>query len=181
MLIPCVLAMLAIANLQYAWTLFTTDITKSFHARLDQVQWTLTCFIIAQTLLFPINAFLVDRVGPRLIVTLAALLVGAGWIGAGMVNSLPALYAVYAVGGIGAGAVYGGCVGLAMKWFPDRRGLCVGIVAGSYGFGTALTGLPIDHMIRSSGYRSAFITWGIIQGVVVLIAAQFLKMPPPGW
>src|SRR4030088_1188574 len=82
-LIPCVVAMLAIANLQYAWTLFTTDITKSFHARLDQVQWTLTCFIIAQTLLFPINAFLVDRVGPRLIVTLAALFVAVGWIGAG--------------------------------------------------------------------------------------------------
>jgi OFA family oxalate/formate antiporter-like MFS transporter len=68
-----------------------------------------------------------------------------------------------------------------MKWFPDRRGLCVGIVAGSYGFGTALTALPIDRMIKSSGYRSAFITWGIVQGIVVLLAAQFIKMPPPGW
>ena len=100
------IAMMAIANLQYAWTLFTTDLTKSLHARLDAVQWTLTFFIIAQTTLFPINAYLVDRLGPRLIATLASLLVAVGWVGSGLVNSLPALYAVYAIGGIGAGAVY---------------------------------------------------------------------------
>ena len=180
-LIPCVVAMLAIANLQYAWTLFTTDIMKSFHARLDAVQLTLTFFIIAQTVLFPINAYLVDRFGPRLIVTMASLLVAVGWIGAGRVNSLPALYAVYAIGGIGAGAVYGGCVGVAMKWFPDRRGLCVGVVAGSYGFGTALTALPIAYLIEHNGYRTAFILFGAIQGLVVLVAAQFLRMPPAGW
>src|SRR5262249_59326445 len=100
--------------------------------------------------------------------------------GAGLVNSLPALYFVYALAGIGAGAVYGGCVGVAMKWFPDRRGLCVGLGARSFGFGTALTALPIDHMIKTTRYRSAFILWGIIQGVVVLLAAQFLPIPPSG-
>src|SRR5512142_2595673 len=88
-LLPCIFAMLAIANLQYAWTFFTTDITKALNARLDAVQWTLTFFIIAQTALFPINAYLVDRFGPRLVVTVASLLVAAGWIGAGWVNSLP--------------------------------------------------------------------------------------------
>lgn len=180
-LIPCVLAMLAIANLQYAWTLFTTDLTKSFHARLDAVQWTLTFFIIAQTVLFPINAYLVDRFGPRVIVTMASVLVAVGWIGAGRVNSLPALYVVYAIGGIGAGAVYGGCIGVAMKWFPDRRGLCVGVVAGSYGFGTALTTLPISYLIEHNGYRTAFVIFGALQGLVVLTAAQFLRMPTTGW
>jgi OFA family oxalate/formate antiporter-like MFS transporter len=180
-LIPCIVAMLAIANLQYAWTLFTTDITKSFHARLDQVQWTLTFFIIAQTVLFPLNAYLVDRFGPRRVVTLASLLVAIGWIGAGRVNSLSALYAVYAIGGVGAGGVYSACVGVAMKWFPDRRGLCVGVVAGSYGFGTALTTLPISYLIEHNGYRTAFILFGAIQGLVVLVAAQFLRMPPSGW
>jgi MFS transporter, OFA family, oxalate/formate antiporter len=173
--------MLAIANLQYAWTLFTTEITSGFHARLDQVQWTLTFFIIAQTVLFPINAYLVDRFGPRLIVTMASLLVAIGWIGAGRVNTLSALYAVYAIGGVGAGGVYSACVGVAMKWFPDRRGLCVGVVAGSYGFGTALTALPIAYLIEHNGYRTAFILFGAIQGLVVLVAAQFLRMPPVGW
>ena len=185
-LLPCIFAMLAIANLQYAWTLFTTDLTKVFHARLDAVQWTQTFFIIAQTALFPLNAYLIDRFGPRLMITLAAALVAIGWVGAGLANSLPALYVVYAIGGIGAGAVYGGCIGVAMKWFPDRRGLCVGLVAGSYGFGTALTTLPIAYLIDHRGYRSAFILFGAIQGIVVLISAQFLRMPahnwtPPNW
>ena len=180
-LLPCIFAMLAIANLQYAWTLFTTDLTKVFHARLDAVQWTLTFFIIAQTALFPLNAYLIDRFGPRLMITLAGVLVAVGWVGAGLANSLPALYVVYAIGGIGAGAVYGGCIGIAMKWFPDRRGLCVGLVAGSYGFGTALTTLPISYLIDHHGYRSAFLLFGAIQGLVVLIAAQFLRMPPLNW
>ena len=173
--------MLAIANLQYAWTFFTTDITKTLHARLDAVQWTLTFFIIAQTALFPINAYLVDQFGPRVIVTLAALLVAFGWVGAGLVNSLPALYLVYAIGGIGAGAVYGGCVGVAMRWFPDRRGLCVGVVAGSYGFGTALTIRPVTYLIEHNGYRTAFVVFGALQGLIVFLSAQFLRMPPPGW
>ncbi len=180
-LVPAVIAMLAVANLQYAWTLFTTDLTKSLHVRLDQIQWTLTFFIIAQTALFPINAFLVDRFGPRLVVTIASLFVAIGWIGAGRATSLAVLYTVYAFGGIGAGAVYSACVGVAMKWFPDRRGLCVGVVAGSYGFGTAITVLPISYLIEHQGYRSAFMIFGAIQGAVVLMGAQFLRMPPPRW
>src|SRR5262245_6899443 len=180
-LLACSVAMLAIANLQYAWTLFTTDLTESLQVRLDAVQWTLTFFVIAQTALFPINAYLVDRIGPRIVVALASVLVAVGWVGAGLVNSLIPLYISYAIGGIGAGAVYGACVGAAMKWFPDRRGLCVGIVAGSYGFGTAFTTIPIDIMIKSSGYRSAFIIFGVAQGIVVLAAARFIRMPPDGW
>src|SRR5215813_10784368 len=180
-LVACSVAMLAVANLQYAWTLFTTDLTKSLNARLDAVQWTLTFFVIAQTALFPLNAYLTERIGPRIVVGVASVLVAMGWIGAGLADSLPALYVSYAIGGVGAGAVYGACVGVAMKWFPDRRGLCVGIVAGSYGFGTALTVIPIDYLIRTSGYRSAFIIFGAVQGIVVLAVAPLIKMPPEGW
>jgi MFS transporter, OFA family, oxalate/formate antiporter len=180
-LAACIIAMLAIANLQYAWTWFTTPLTQSLHATLATVQVAFTFFVLAQTWLAPINAYLVDRFGARIVVSVAGLLVGAGWIGAGLANSLSALYAAYGIGGIGAGAVYSATIGIAMKWFPDRRGLCVGAVAGSYGFGTALTVLPISHMIETSGYRSAFLIWGAIQGLVVLVAAQFLTMPPTGW
>src|SRR4030095_2627308 len=156
-LVACSVAMLAIANLQYAWTLFTTDLTKSLNARLDAVQWTLTFFIIAQTALFPLNAYLTDRIGPRIVVGAASVLVAIGWIGAGLAGSLPALYASYTSGGIGAGAVCGACVVVTMKWFPDRRGLCVGIVAGSYGFGTALTIRPVAYLIEHNGYRRALV------------------------
>jgi OFA family oxalate/formate antiporter-like MFS transporter len=180
-LAACSVAMLAIANLQYAWTLFTIPLTQSLHASLAAVQLAFTFFALAQTFLAPINSHLVDRFGPRIVVSFAGLLVGAGWIGAGLAQSLPPLYVASAIGGLGAGAVYSASIGIAMKWFPDRRGLCVGAVAGSYGFGTALTVLPISQMIKTSGYQSAFLTWGVIQGLVVLAAAQFLRMPPTGW
>jgi OFA family oxalate/formate antiporter-like MFS transporter len=173
--------MLAVANLQYAWTLFTDPLIKNLDATLAAVQWAFSFFVLTQTGLFPINAYLVDRFGARIVVSVASALVAVGWIGAGFAESLPALYVAYGLGGVGAGAVYGATIGIALKWFPDRRGLCVGLVAGSYGFGTALTVLPISHMIDTSGYQSAFITWGAIQGLVVLLAAQFLRMPPEGW
>jgi len=176
--------MLSVANLQYAWTLFTTPLKNDFGTSLSVIQWAFTVFVIAQTGLFPFTAYMIDRFGPRVIVTLASIFVAIGWVGsgyAGPAKSLVGLYVAYGIGGLGAGAVYGACIGASMKWFPDRRGLCVGLVAGSYGFGAALTVLPIESMIRTSGYASALILFGIIQGVIVLIAAQFLRMPPDGW
>src|SRR5262245_8549523 len=180
-LAACIISMLAIANLQYAWTLFTTPLTRSLQAKLVAVQVAFSLFVLAQTWLAPINAYLVDRFGARLVVSVAGVFIGACWIGAGLATSLTELYIAYGIGGIGAGAIYSATIGIAIKWFPDRRGLGVGFVAGSFGFGTALTGIPIRHMIESNGYQSAFIFWGSVQGLIVLLAAQFLRTPPAGW
>jgi len=180
-LTACIVAMMAIANLQYAWTLFVAPLTEHLNVQLSSVQVAFMCFVVAQTFLLPATAYMVDRIGTRIVVSGAAILVGLSWILCGMADSLPFLYFASIVGGTGAGAVYGACIGLAMKWFPDRRGLCVGLVAGAYGFGTALTALPISQMISSSGYKVAFITFGAIQGAVVLAAGQFLRTPPEGW
>jgi MFS transporter, OFA family, oxalate/formate antiporter len=180
-LVACVVAMMAIANLQYAWTLFTLPLTQRLHATLSAVQLAFTLFILAETWLVPFEGYLVDRLGAWRIVTAGGLLVGLSWIGSGLAASLPALWVAYAIGGIGAGAVYGACVGTALKWFPDRRGLAAGLTAGSYGFGTALTVIPIQGMIAGRGYQSAFIIWGILQGIIVIAAAWFMRAPPPGW
>jgi OFA family oxalate/formate antiporter-like MFS transporter len=85
------------------------------------------------------------------------------------------------VAGIGAGIVYGTAIGLAMKWFPDHRGLAAGLTAAGFGAGSAATVAPIASMIASAGYQAAFIRWGIIQGITVIVAAFFLKSPPVGW
>jgi OFA family oxalate/formate antiporter-like MFS transporter len=180
-LTACVIAMMAIANLQYAWTLFTIPLTESLKATLSAVQLAFTFFILAETWLVPVEGYLIDKLGARIVVTVGGVLVGAGWIGSGFAQSLAGLYVWYTVGGVGAGAVYGASIGSALKWFPDRRGLAAGLTAGAYGVGTALTILPIQSMIESSGYRSAFVVWGAIQGVIVLAAAQFMLAPPAGW
>jgi OFA family oxalate/formate antiporter-like MFS transporter len=177
----CVVMMMAIANLQYAWTLFTIPISKAMGVKLSAVQLAFTIFILLETWLVPFEGWLIDKLGARLIVSVGGLMVGLSWIGSGMVTSLGGLYFWYGFGGVGAGAVYGACMGQALKWFPDRRGLAAGMTAGSYGFGTALTVLPIQAMIGSSGYQSAFIVFGIIQGLVVMGVSQFMVAPPDGW
>jgi OFA family oxalate/formate antiporter-like MFS transporter len=174
-------AMAAIANLQYSWTLFTTPLTKSLGAKLSDVQWAFTLFIICQTWLVPVEGYFIDRFGARLIVAVGGVLVGLGWIGCGFAESLGGLYLWSCVGGVGAGAVYGASIGTALKWFPDRRGLAAGLAAGAYGFGTALTVIPIQIMIDGRGYAYAFIFWGVIQGLMVIGAAQLLAKPPAGW
>ncbi|MGO9520358.1 MAG: oxalate/formate MFS antiporter [Candidatus Korobacteraceae bacterium] len=180
-LIAGIVAMMAIANLQYAWTLFTKPIQAHLHVSLVAVQWTFTLFIALETWLVPFEGYLVDRIGPRLMLGIGSIFVALGWIGSGRVETIGGLYFWYALGGIGAGIVYGGTIGNALKWFPDHRGLCVGLTAGAYGIGTATTIAPIAGMLKTSGYQHTFIVWGIVQGFVVLAAALFLARPPVGW
>src|SRR5262249_2165409 len=80
---------------------------------------------------------------------------------------------------IGAGAVYGTCVGNAVKWFVGRRGLAAGCTAAGFGAGTAATVVPISNWIANHGYQSAFLWFGLGQGVVILIVSQFLRAPSP--
>src|SRR5579863_946724 len=180
-LIAGIVAMMAIANLQYAWTLFTKPIQAHLGVSLVAVQWTFTLFVALETWLVPFEGYLVDKIGPRFMLGVGAVLVGLGWVGAGYAETINGLYFWYGVGGVGAGVVYGGAIGNALKWFPDHRGLCVGLTAGAYGIGTATTISPIAAMLKTSGYQHTFIVWGIIQGVVVLAAALFLAKPPEGW
>lgn len=180
-LVAAVIAMMAIANLQYAWTLFTTPLTQSLSATLAAVQIAFAAFVLAETWLVPFEGALVDHIGPRAVIMAGGVLVGLGWIGSGLTHSLWGLYISYALGGIGAGAVYGACIGHALKWFPDHRGLCAGVVAGAYGIGTAITVAPIAAMIRASGYAHTFVVWGFIQGIIVLVMGLFIVRPPAGW
>jgi len=176
-----VAAMLAIANLQYAWTLFTKPLSAALHTSLPAIQVAFAAFIVAETWLVPIEGYLVDRLGPRVLMVCGGVLVGLGWIMSGHATDVRHLIVWYTLGGVGAGIVYGASVGNAVKWFPDHRGLCVGLTAGAYGVGTAITVAPIAKMIKSSGYARAFITWGFIQGLVVVLAALFIVKPPEGW
>lgn len=181
-LLAMCIAMMAIANLQYAWTLFTTPIAHRYGVSLAAVQVAFSAFILAETWLVPVEGFLVDRVGPRPVLVGGGLLVGLGWIGSGeLAPSVQWVWLWYTVGGLGAGAVYGCCMGIAVKWFPDRRGLCAGLVAGSYGAGAALTVIPIADMIGSAGYQTTLLVWGDVQGLLTIACATVISAPPAGW
>ncbi len=173
-----IVCMAMIANLQYGWTLFVNPISEKHGWSRAAIQVAFTIFILTETWLVPIEGYLVDRFGPRPVVLVGGILCGLGWVLNSIADSLPMLYLAAAIGGIGAGAVYGTCVGNALKWFPDRRGLAAGLTAAGFGAGSALTIIPISMFIQSRGYEAAFLYFGIGQGLVVLVIAFFLSRAP---
>jgi OFA family oxalate/formate antiporter-like MFS transporter len=177
-LIVGVLCMSMIANLQYGWTLFVNPINAKHGWGKAAIQVAFTVFVLCETWLVPIEGYLVDRFGPRIVVVLASLLVGVAWVINSHASSLPVLYLAAVIGGIGAGAVYGTCVGNALKWFPDRRGLAAGLTSMGFGAGSALTIVPISSTIKSHGYEYAFLVFGIGQGISIFLLGWFLKQPP---
>jgi MFS transporter, OFA family, oxalate/formate antiporter len=176
-LVVGIVAMVAIANLQYGWTLFVAPIDSQYHWGTAAIQVAFTLFVLTETWLVPVEAYLVDRFGPSFIVGLGGLLVGLAWVINSWASTLAWLYVGGIVGGLGAGIVYGTASGSALKWFPDHRGLAAGLTAAGFGAGSALTVLPIANQIQNSGYQSAFFTWGLVQGAVVLTCALLMRRP----
>jgi MFS transporter, OFA family, oxalate/formate antiporter len=177
-----VVAMMAISSPQYVWTLFTGPLNQKLGTTLTELQWTFSLLIILQTWFSPFQAYLVDRFGPRLLIAVGALMSGGSWVLAAYSGDLLTLYLTYGViGGFGTGIIYVGIIGLMVRWFPDRRGLATGLAAAGYGFGAFFTSFPIDAMIKSSGYAHTLVVWGIIQGVIGIVVAQGLRVPPENW
>src|SRR5579871_6899523 len=175
-------AMMAISSPQYVWTLFTGPLNQKLGTTLAEIQVTFSLLIVLQTFFSPFQAYLVDRFRPKLLISVGAIMSGGSWMLAAYANSLLTRYISYCViSGFGTGIIYVGVIGLVVRWFPDRRGLATGLAAAGYGFGAFFTSFPIDSMIKSSGYERTLVVWGIIQGLIGLLAAQWLRTPPDGW
>jgi len=177
-LIIGIICMAAVANLQYGWTLFVNPMDTKYHWGRASIQVAFTIFVLLETWLVPVEGYLVDRFGPRWIVVVGGLLCGIAWAINSVADSLPMLYFAAAIAGIGAGGVYGTCIGNAVKWFPGRRGLAAGLTAAGFGAGSALTIIPIASMIKTSGYEQTFLTFGLAQGLVVVVLGFILFTPP---
>ena len=175
-----IICMVMIANLQYGWTLFVNPIDQKYHWGTAAIQVAFSVFIATETWLVPIEGWFVDRFGPRIVVAFGGILVAIAWAIDANAASLGMLYVAAAISGVGAGAVYGTCVGNALKWFPDRRGLTAGLTAAGFGAGAAATVVPIRDVILAFGYQSAFLWFGLGQGLVILVLSQFLRAPEPG-
>jgi OFA family oxalate/formate antiporter-like MFS transporter len=173
-----IIAMMSISSPQYVWTLFTKSFQDGLGSTLADIQWTFSILIILQTWLSPLQGYLIDKFGARLLIAVGCLMSGAGWITSAYATSLMGLYLTYGLFcGVGTGIVYIGIIGLMVRWFPDRRGFATGMVAAGYGFGAILTTFPIDTMLKSSGYQHTLVVFGIILGIVGAVAALAMRMP----
>ena len=179
-----VVCMILIANLQYAWTLFVNPMHQAHHWAVADIQTAFVIFVALETWLTPVEGWIVDHLGPRrgppLMIAFGGVLVAAGWVTNAYAASLAALYVGAVLSGVGAGAVYATCVGNAVKWFPDKRGLAVGLTAAGFGAGAALTVVPIRMLIDSAGYAQAFFWIGLGQGVVLLLLSPIMRAPLHG-
>lgn len=178
------LVMTSISSPQYTWALFTGPLTKTYGVPLSTLQVTFFLLIGFQTFLSPFQAYLVERFGPRALISLGAVMSGAAWVLSAYAPNIYALYFTYGViGGIGTGIVYIGVIGLMVRWFPDRRGFAAGVVAAGYGMGAILTTFPIADMVNSAdwGYAKTLLVWGLVQALVGFLAAQGLRTPAPGY
>jgi OFA family oxalate/formate antiporter-like MFS transporter len=173
--------MIMVANYQYGWTLFVGPIGEKFGWNKAAIQVTFTLFVLFETWLVPAEGWLVDKFGPRWMIVSGGVLVLFSWFFMSFASSLAMFYFAGIVGGVGAGAVYGTCIGNAVKWFPGRRGLAAGITAAGFGMGSALTIIPIANMIKNSGFQHTFLTFALIQGIVVIIFGFLIMAPSKGF
>src|SRR5689334_3161494 len=179
-LVAGVICMVMIANLQYGWTYFVDPIRAKFGWSRTELQAAFTIFVATETWLVPVEGWFVDKFGPRIVVMLGGIVVALAWTLNSYASTLPMLYLAATLSGVGAGAVYGTCVGNALKWFADRRGFAAGLTAAGFGAGAAATVVPIITVIRNYGYDRAFLWFGLGQGLVILVLSQLLKAPRPG-
>ena len=178
-LIAAVIAMIMIANLQYAWALFVKPIMGATGWKLSEVQWGFTLYISFETWMMPLSGWFIDRFGPRIFMSAAAFFCGAGWAGLGYAKTLPELYLSYSLAGFGAALIYCGSISVGIKWFPDKLGLASGLIAAGFGSGAALFVPIMAYIIRVEDYQTAFLYTGIAQGILIFCAAQFLINPDP--
>jgi MFS transporter, OFA family, oxalate/formate antiporter len=177
-----IICMVMIANLQYGWAFFVPPLIAKFHWSGAAVGLAFTLFIAVETWLVPFEGWLIDKYGLGLMIFIGGALAGLGWVINAFAGSLTALYIGQIVAGLGAGIVYGGCVGNAVKWFPDHRGLAAGLTAAGFGLGSALTIIPISSMISNPVYEydTAFLFFGAGQGIIVVLLSLVLRAPKQG-
>src|SRR5262249_25120997 len=178
-LILGIVCMVAIANLQYGWTLFVNSIDRKYGWGTAALQWTFSIAIATETfLVVPFGGRLVDRFGPRLI-CVSGPLIAVAWYINSVADALHLFYFPALISGLATGWVSAAASGNALKWFPDRRGLATRLTAAGFAGGGALTVVPLASMIQSSGYEAAYLWFGLGQGIVVTAAALPLRAPRP--
>ena len=176
------LCMMAISSPQYVWALLTKPMMAAFGVKLSQLQVTFSILIVFQTFLSPFQGYLIDRFGPRMLLSIGGALTGLSWILASQVSDVTHLYLTYGLlGGIGTGVIYVGIVGQMVQWFPDKRGFATGMVAAGYGMGAVLTTFPVSDSIAALGYQQTLLRFGFLFGAVALLAAQGMRRPPANW
>ena len=171
---------LALGSL-YAWSVFVLPLEQEFGWTRAQTSWVFTIAIVTFAVTFIFAGRMQDVRGPRLCAFLGAVLVSLGFFLASLTSSLGYLYLIFAVVGAGNGFGYATPMPVASKWFPDKRGLVVGLMVGGYGAGSAIVGPVASSLIQSMGWQVTFRLLGAVFFVMGMIGTWLLTNPPAGY
>ena len=172
----------------YSWSVFVAPLAAHFTAALGrevtagEVLLPFSVFLAFFAIAMPLAGKYIERYGPRKVTVAGGLLTGLGWLLASTATSVEALYVVYGViGGLGVGIAYGAPVAVAARWFPDRRGLAVGLTLLGFGVSAFVTANAAGALIAAYGVMTTFAIFGVVLAAVLVVAALPLRFPPAGW
>ncbi|MFY1643659.1 OFA family MFS transporter [Methanoculleus bourgensis] len=172
----------------YSWSVFVTPLAAHFSATLGrevtagEALLPFSVFLAFFAVAMPLSGKYIERYGPRAMTIAGGLLTGLGWLLASTATSVQVLYIVYGViGGLGVGIAYGAPVAVAARWFPDRRGLAVGLTLLGFGFSAFVTANAAGALIAAYGVMATFGIFGAVFIVVLVLSALPLRFPPEGW
>jgi MFS family permease len=171
----------------YSWSVFVNPLTKHF-AEMGQT-------VTANDVLLPFSIFLavfsiamvfsgkyIEKFGPRKIAMAGGVICGLGWLLASTAGSVQMLYPTYGViGGLGVGIAYGCPVAVSARWFPDKRGLAVGLTVLGFGFSAFFTANIATYLIAAFDVMSTFRFFGIAFIVIIALCSLPLTFPPVGY
>ena len=171
----------------YAWSVFRAPVAKLFSTAdvpitAKQTLWPFMLFLALFTVLMPISGRIVQKVHPRTVSLVGSLIVAAGWILSGYATGMPWLYLTYGVlAGTGVGIVYGIPIAVVTKWFPDIKGLAVGLTVLGFGVSALVTAPLAQALIETKGILNTFFILGIGFLVALVLMSLILRFPPAGW
>jgi OFA family oxalate/formate antiporter-like MFS transporter len=171
----------------YAWSVFVTPLTNFFNSAgqtvtANEVLLPFSVFLAFFAILMPLTGKYIEKLGPRNITIIGGCLTGLGWLLSSFAGSVLWLNLFYGViAGSGVGIAYGVPVAIAARWFPDRRGLAVGLTLLGFGFSAFLTANIAGYLITATGVMNTFRMFGVAFIILIVILALPLKFPAPGW
>lgn len=181
-LIPLGMIILLCLGSVYSWSIFRTPLENELEISATESLLPYTFVLVFYAALMPITGFYIPRIGPRVTIAIGGIVVGLGYILSSFATQIGVLVFTYGViAGTGIGIVYGVPIFVISRWFPDKKGLAVGLTIVGFGLSPLITAPLANQLITAYSVRPTLRILGIAFTVIILAIALAMKLPPKGW